>query len=80
MSDAPRKLECEEAIRIVLEYLDNELSRHDHEAMEAHLSTCRSCFSRMEFEKRLKGKIGDMESQKAPATLRDRITKISGKF
>lgn len=77
MSNTLRKIECEEAIRLVLDYLDNELAEVDHVAMEQHLHTCRSCFSRMEFEKRLKGKVHRVESIEAPQGLRDKIKKIT---
>ena len=77
MSNKPRKLECEEAIRLVLDYLDNELTGADHEAMEQHLHTCRSCFTRMEFEKRLKGKIHKIESIEAPQALKEKIKKMT---
>lgn len=80
MSDEPRKLNCDEAIRLLFEYLDNELERHDHAAVEAHLHTCRACFSRMEFDKRLRGMVKGRESASAPDALRERIKKITGKF
>lgn len=78
MSKAPRTIECEEAIRLVLDYLDNEMSEDDHDAMEQHLHTCRSCFSRVEFEKRLKGKLHKVDSIGAPDALKDRIRKMTG--
>ena len=80
MTETPEKLECEQAIKMILEYLDKELSGHEHEAMDAHLETCRSCFSRLEFEKMLKGKMNALPIQKAPDSLRDKIKKVTGKF
>ena len=80
MGDEIKKLECEQAITMILEYLDKELPDHDHEAMDEHLETCRSCFSRMEFEKMLKGKVNALPIQKAPDSLRDKIKKVTGKF
>lgn len=76
MSDDIKKIECEEAIRKMLEYLDNELHDHDHDSMDEHLESCRSCYSRMEFEKRLKGMVSDVQSKIAPSSLNDRIKKI----
>jgi anti-sigma factor (TIGR02949 family) len=75
-----KDIECEEAIRMVLEYLDNELEHNDHEALENHIHKCRSCFSRVEFEKRLKGKVRDVPQHKAPESLVDRIKQLSNKF
>lgn len=76
----PRKIDCDEAIRMLFEYLDNELGEQDHEAMEAHLHECRACFSRMEFDKRLKGMIKGKEIVNAPNALRNRIKKITDLF
>ena len=80
MSKEIKKIECEEAIRKMLEYLDNELHHHDHDAMESHLHTCRSCYSRMEFEKRLKSMVNSVEPEPATNSLRDRIKKITDNF
>jgi anti-sigma factor (TIGR02949 family) len=76
MSDDIKKIECEEAIRMMLEYLDSELHHHDHDSMEGHLESCRSCYSRMEFEKRLKNMVGDVAPKAVPIGLGDRIKKI----
>ena len=80
MAEKPEKLECEQAIKMILEYLDKELSDHDHESMDAHLETCRSCYSRMEFEKMLKVKVNTLPTKKAPDSLRDKIKKVTGKY
>ncbi len=80
MSDTPRKLDCDEAIRLLFEYLDNELEQHDHAAVEAHLHDCRACFSRMEFDKRLRGMVKGPGAAGAPDALRQRIKKIAEKF
>jgi anti-sigma factor (TIGR02949 family) len=76
MSDEIKKIECEEAIRMMLEYLDNELHHHDHDSMDEHLESCRSCYSRMEFEKRLKGMVSDVKCKTVPSGLNARIKKI----
>lgn len=80
VSKEEKKLECEQAIRILLDYLDNELGESDHKAMDEHLHTCRSCFSRMEFEKELKNKIKRIKKASASDTLKARIRKISEQF
>jgi mycothiol system anti-sigma-R factor len=53
MSDI-RAIDCEEALRQLFEYLDAELHGGSQREMEQHLEHCRSCFSRVEFERRLK--------------------------
>lgn len=80
MIDKPRKLNCDEAIRLLFEFLDNELERHDHAAVEAHLHDCRACFSRMEFDKRLRSLVKGTDATSAPVALRDRIKKITEQF
>ncbi len=75
-----REISCEEAIRLVLEYLDNELERHDHTALESHIHKCRSCFTRVEFEKRLKGMVKAVPDEKAPENLVYRIRELTEKF
>jgi len=80
MNNSIETIECEKAIELLLQYLDNELDYHDHTVMENHLHTCRSCFSRMEFEQKLKGmlKVGHVEQ--APDELKARIHKITKAF
>lgn len=80
MSEEIRDIECEQAVRMVLEYLDNELRAHDHHALEKHIEKCRACFSRVEFEKRLKGLVKAAPETEAPPALLQRIRKITGEF
>lgn len=53
MSETPR-IDCEEALRRLAAYLDRELEPERHEEVRNHLEQCRSCFSRAEFEGRVK--------------------------
>lgn len=80
MSENPGKIACEQAIKMILEYLDNELPDHNHAEMDLHLKTCRSCLSRLEFEKMLKSKVSALSEQKVPESLRNRIKKVTGEF
>lgn len=80
MSNPPRKINCDEAIRLLFEYLDNELERHDHAAVEAHLHDCRACFSRMEFDKRLRSMVKGGDTASPSEALRARIKKIADMF
>lgn len=75
-----KEIECEEAIRMVLEYLDNELEHRDHDALENHIHKCRACFTRVEFEKRLKGMVNEVPEDEAPKSLVDKIKLLSNKF
>ena len=64
---------CEEALKRLLEFIDGELSDSEHDTVERHLRTCRSCFSRMEFERRLKQRLSALSADDVPAKSRDRI-------
>ncbi|GMR05595.1 MAG: hypothetical protein BMS9Abin25_0170 [Gammaproteobacteria bacterium] len=76
MNNETKIIKCEEAIRMMLEFLDNELHQHDHDSMEDHLESCRSCYSRMEFEQRLKGMVQKVNTDEASVALNQRIKKI----
>jgi anti-sigma factor (TIGR02949 family) len=70
---AIRNFNCEEALKRLLEFVDQELTDEDRDGVERHLRTCRSCFSRMEFERQLKGKIHDLTREVVSPAAEDRI-------
>ncbi len=74
MSNKP--IDCEQALKQVYEYLDHELGNHDHEAMAQHLSICKSCFSRVEFEQRLKDKVKALRDEQPTDSASDRIKQL----
>lgn len=51
------EIDCEEAIRRLAAYLDGELDPDGEAAVERHLERCRSCYSRAEFERRLRRRL-----------------------
>lgn len=61
-----KPVDCEQALAQMFEFIDHELNAHEHEAMQAHLHTCKSCFSRAEFERRLKQKLTGLRERAAP--------------
>jgi anti-sigma factor (TIGR02949 family) len=67
---------CEEALKRLAEFIDCELSDSELNNVQRHLRTCRSCFSRMEFESRLKQRLSALTGDDAPAQSRDRIRKL----
>lgn len=72
-------MRCEDALRLLAQYLDRELSEGDHADVERHLRTCRSCFSRAEFERRLKRELATLRcSSDAPPALHRRIRALLG--
>jgi anti-sigma factor (TIGR02949 family) len=71
-----RDISCEEAIRNLLEFLDHECDGRTHEEIDRHLSVCQACYSRMEFETRLRSQLKKTGTQQVPGSLKDRIDKL----
>ena len=68
---------CEEALERLATYLDGELAPDDVPEMEKHLERCRSCFSRAEFERRLKERLRrDLGLPAVPVEFEERIRGI----
>jgi len=68
-----KDISCEQAISKLLEYLDRECEDHDHAEIDKHLSVCQACYSRMEFESRLRSQLKQTGTQQVPDSLRGRI-------
>jgi anti-sigma factor (TIGR02949 family) len=73
-------LDCEEALRRLFEFLDHELAPEERDAMQRHLQTCRSCYSRSEFERRLKAKLHELRQDDAPIDPQERIRRLLQSF
>lgn len=76
----PSQIECEEAIARILEYLDGELDEAAERQMDRHLRTCRGCFTRAEFERRLRRLVAETGSAPAPRSLRRRVRGLMDRF
>lgn len=79
MSD-PKPITCNEALRLLAAFLDQELDFGEHEGLERHLEVCRSCFSRAEFERRLKGEVGRLGREEISPDFGQRIRRLLGSF
>ena len=79
MSD-PTPMACDEALRLLAVYLDGELAGGREEALELHLQRCRGCFSRAEFERRLKAEVGRLGREDASPGFEERIRGLLGSF
>lgn len=75
-----RVMGCEEALRLLAGYLDGELAHAEYGEIERHLSTCRSCYSRMEFEKRLKTQMTELGHRQPDERFAQRIREILRAF
>lgn len=73
-------IDCEQALRQVFEYLDRELGEGERVAMQRHLHACKACFSRVEFERLLKGKVRELREEKASESAEQRIKSLLKDF
>ena len=71
---------CEEALRLLAAYLDRELGEEEVTLMAAHLETCRSCYSRAEFEKGLKAHVAQLRHAPVEPAMELRIRDLLHHF
>lgn len=71
---------CEDALRLLAAHLDGELEPSSDRELERHLDKCRSCFSRAEFERRLKDRIAAAGEEPVRPALADRVQTMIRKF
>lgn len=76
----PDRIECEEAIRRLAEYLDDELEGRDAAELERHLETCRSCWSRAEFERQLRGRMAALSRDDVRPAFEQRIRDLLDRY
>jgi anti-sigma factor (TIGR02949 family) len=75
-----REIDCDEVMRQLFDYLDGEVEETAEHEIHHHIDECRSCFSRVEFEKVLKERVRDSREQELPESLRDRVTDLMQNF
>lgn len=73
-------INCEEALRLLAAYLDGELHDAAHLSVEHHLRACRSCYSRGEFERRLKAQLGHLGREDVRPGFEDHIRQVIAQF
>lgn len=73
-------ISCEEVLRQLLAYLDRDVDAHTAALIDRHLEACRGCFSRADFERKLKAHLQGAGEKPAPGRLRARIKDIVDKF
>jgi len=71
---------CQEALKHLLAYLDQELGEVKHLEVDHHLEICRTCFSRAEFEKSLKTRLREAGRGAVRASFEKRIKTLFGRF
>lgn len=71
---------CEQALRLLATFLDDELHRDEYRSIQQHLAICRSCFSRADFERRLKAEIGSLRREEVSPAFEQRVRRLIGAF
>lgn len=71
---------CEDALRLLAAHLDCELEAPVNAEVERHLQVCRSCYSRAEFEKRLKASLSELGREDIRPELADRVRTLIRSF
>lgn len=66
-------LTCEKAARQLHAYLDQELDAATSADIDRHVTVCRECARRVAFEKRLRARVQETGTRKAPDRLYRRI-------
>lgn len=61
-------------------HVDGELNPASDRELERHLATCRSCYSRAEFERRLKGQVAAVGRETVRPELTERVRAIIREF
>lgn len=69
-------LDCESVLRDLFAWVDGELGDDRRKEMSDHLQRCRSCFSRAEFESRLKTHLREVGGVPVPLQVERRIRSV----
>ena len=75
-----KNIGCEEALKHLLAYLDQEVGEVKHREVERHLAICRTCFSRAECEQSLKTRLREAGRGTVRASFEKRIKTLFGPF
>lgn len=67
-------ISCEEALSVVYEYLDGELSGLSHERVKAHFDVCARCYPTLRLEEAFRAAVRRAaRGEKAPPELRQQV-------
>lgn len=74
------QMTCMEAVKKLVDYLNQELTSYEHEKVIEHLQACNACCDKFEFEEKLSELIknktqGDICPDKIKANIMDRLRK-----
>jgi anti-sigma factor (TIGR02949 family) len=75
-----REVDCDEVMRQLFDFLDDEVEEVAGHEIHHHIDECRSCFSRVEFERVLKERVRASKEEVLPDSLQGRITELMKSF
>lgn len=73
-------ISCEDVLKQLVDYLHGEVDERQFSEIEKHLDSCRSCFSRAEFETALRARVKDETREEIPGDVKDRLNSLLDKF
>ena len=73
-------ISCEQVLQDIWAYLDKEICEDDLVHIKSHLDLCRSCFSRVEFEKLLREEMKKKTTHCCPEKVKARIQSILNQY
>lgn len=73
-------LDCQAVLDRLFDYIDEELTQENKQALKAHLDLCRHCFDRIQFEHILREKMRQKTSICCPEKLKQRIQILIEQF
>jgi anti-sigma factor (TIGR02949 family) len=77
MSDS---MSCEDVLAKLYDYLDKEVDSGLEADIDEHIHSCRECFSRAEFERKLRKRVVTSVEVKPPDGVRSRLENLIKKF
>lgn len=77
-SDRVQPIDCAEAVKRFNDFLDNYIEARFREELVAHISECKHCFDRLEFEQKIKSRVHELVDKKGDKKLAKRIEVLIG--
>lgn len=66
-------ISCADAVQQLWDYLENEVTAQDREAVEEHLAFCRRCCGEVEFAEELRTVLGEASEVELPPDVEARL-------
>lgn len=69
-------ISCGQAVQQLWEYLEEEVSEQDRDAVEEHLAFCRRCCGEVEFAEELRSVLEDASEVELPTAVERRLVSV----